>query len=103
MTRSALTLGAAAAAGLFGCMVGGPEPQTSSTGDKPTFEEFEANTYKEPWEGGVYIVNGDTPIEDEKALYEFWEELYSGQTLIVNTAGGVRTVWNSTQKLNLTY
>src|SRR5688572_24533458 len=27
-----------------------------------TFEDFEATVYKEPFEGGKYIVNGDTPI-----------------------------------------
>lgn len=36
-----------------------------------TFEEFKAQTYKEPFEGGKYIVNGDTPILNEKLLQEF--------------------------------
>lgn len=38
-----------------------------------TFEEFKAQTYKEPFEGGKYIVNGDTPIMDEKHLKEFFD------------------------------
>ena len=36
-----------------------------------TFEEFKAQTYKEPFEGGKYVVNGDTPILNEKLLQEF--------------------------------
>ena len=52
-----------------GCAVADGPSTTSTAGE--SFEEFEANTYREPWDGGVYIVNGDTPIVDEKALYEF--------------------------------
>jgi hypothetical protein len=36
----------------------------------PTFEEFEASVYREPFPDGVYIVNGDTPIANEKLLRE---------------------------------
>ena len=38
-----------------------------------SFEQFEAAVYKEPFEGGKYIVNGDTPIADRKHLQEFFE------------------------------
>ena len=38
-----------------------------------SFEQFEAVVYKEPFEGGKYIVNGDTPIVDRKHLQEFFE------------------------------
>ncbi|MBA3503679.1 MAG: hypothetical protein H0T65_25170, partial [Deltaproteobacteria bacterium] len=51
-------------------------PHTSST-ENPTFEEFEARTYKEPWPGGVYIINGDTPVNGKKALREIWERNFS--------------------------
>src|SRR5690606_38643715 len=44
------------------------EEEIGETGPDMTFEEFEAATYLEPWEGGVYIVNGDTPIVDIKQL-----------------------------------
>ncbi len=88
---------------LAACMVGDPAPSLSSD-EYLSFEEFESLTYKEPWEGGHYIVNGDTPIIDEKALYEFWQSVYEpGSALIVNTSGGVDTKWTDTQKLNLTY
>ena len=38
-----------------------------------TFEEFERSVYREPWQGGKYIVDGDTPIADKKQLQEFFE------------------------------
>lgn len=68
----------------------------------PTFEEFEAATYREPWYGGVYIVNGDTAVVDRKALRELWDGLY-GQALIVHRDGGLDARWNETDKRALTY
>jgi serine protease len=73
------------------------------TGPEMSFEEFEAATYHEPWEYGVYIVNGDTPIVDHKALREFYDELYGGGELIVHQVGGVDAKWSDAQKVNLTY
>jgi serine protease len=89
---------------LVGCMVGpeGEDENLSSTDDGPTFEEFRAQTYREPWEGGHYIVDGDRAIADDKSLYEFWEGLQQGG-LIVNKNGANDDKWNDTQKLNLTY
>jgi serine protease len=69
----------------------------------PSFDEFEAATYREPWERGVYIINGDTPIVDRKALREAYESLYGGQALIVHRAAGLDARWNETVKKNLTY
>jgi len=84
-----------------GCAVGdGPEQVSSTTGD--TWEQFLAKTYRENWAGGHFIVNGDTPIVDEKALHEFYDSLQQGG-LIVNTVGGNDDKWNDTQKMNLTY
>ncbi|HTM21678.1 MAG TPA: M57 family metalloprotease, partial [Kofleriaceae bacterium] len=76
---------------------------TGSSQPDVTWEEFLAQTYQEPWEDGVYIVNGDTPIENQKKLREFYDEVYGGETLIVHQSGGVDAKWNNTQKLNLTY
>src|SRR5688572_16301157 len=88
---------------LVGCMVGEEgDENLSSTDEGPTFEEFRAQTYREPWEGGHYIVDGDRAIADDKALYEFWEGLQQGG-LIVNKNGAQDDKWNDTQKLNLTY
>jgi serine protease len=88
---------------LVGCMVGTGDAPTSSTQDGQTsWEEFRANTYQEDWADGHFIVDGDTPIRDEKQLYEFWEGLQQGG-LIVNKVGANDDRWNDTQKLNLTY
>ncbi len=100
MKRSLVTLGLALSTQLAACMVG---DSTDTLNQDLTFEEFKALTYLEPWADGVYIINGDTPVHNEKALYEEWLAIYGGQELIVNTSGGVDTKWSDTQKLNLTY
>ena len=92
---------AAAAWQLSGCMVG-EEPEVLSSTEGETFEEFRDQTYREPWEGGHYIVDGDTPIADDKTLYEFWEDQIQGG-LIINKIGQQDDRWNDTQKLDLTY
>ena len=93
---------AACAGQLVGCMIGDEGENLSSTTAGPTFEEFRDQTYREPWEGGHYIVDGDHAIADEKSLYEFWESLQQGG-LIINKNGTQDDRWNDTQKLNLTY
>jgi len=91
----------AAAWQLGGCTVG-EDPEVLSSTEGETFEEFRDQTYREPWEGGHFIVDGDTAIADEKTLYEFWESKVQGG-LIVNKIGQQDDRWNDTQKLNLTY
>jgi len=97
--RNALFI-VAAAAGATGCAA---DIEVTTTAERPTFEEFEAATYHEDFEHGVYVVNGDEPVEDVKALEEFWQSLYEDGALIVNRAGNADTKWNDTLKLNLTY
>jgi hypothetical protein len=79
------------------------EPRTSSTAGE-SFEAFKSKTYKEPWSGGVYIVDGDRPITSELALRRFCEGLQQG-ALAVDTigVGGPDDVWDDTTKLDLTY
>jgi hypothetical protein len=74
-----------------------------------SFEQFKEQIYREPFEGGKFIVNGDTPIVDEKQLEEFFEtkvkqepELFRME-LIVHQVGGLDAVWNRVQKKALTY
>ncbi|MDB4958421.1 MAG: hypothetical protein JWO36_5990 [Myxococcales bacterium] len=83
-----------------GCAVSGDAQLSSTQGE--SYEEFKANTYRETFPGGMYIVDGDTPVANDKQLYEFWEGLQQGG-LIVNTVGGNDDRWNDTAKLNLTY
>jgi serine protease len=85
-----------------GCAVGGQTNEHLSSTEGESFEEFRDNTYREDFEGGVYIVDGDTPVLDDKALYEHWESQQQG-ALIVNRVGQSDDKWNDQQKLNLTY
>jgi serine protease len=98
LANNGLLVSTLAFAGLSACATAN---DSTSTGG-PTFEEFEANTHLEPWTGGLYIVNGDTPVVDRKALYEFWQNMQQG-SLIVDNQGGTDSKWNDTQKHNLTY
>ncbi|MGE0870453.1 MAG: M57 family metalloprotease [Kofleriaceae bacterium] len=98
MKRTSITL---VVLGLGGCAVGTTAENESST-EGETFEAFMAQTYREPWEGGHFIVDGDTAIADEKQLFEFWSALQQN-TLIVDRIGSADNKWNNTQKLNLTY
>jgi hypothetical protein len=72
-----------------------------------TFEEWKKTVYKEPFPGGKYIVNGDTPIVDEKQLLEFFEVQVQKKRpdgrLIVHQVGGVDAVWNQQAKQTLSY
>ncbi len=70
-----------------------------------TFEEFKRETFKEPFPGGKYIVNGDTAIPDDKHLEEFFaNEIHKGKAkLVVHQVAGVDAVWNSMEKRQLTY
>ncbi len=71
-----------------------------------TFEDFEATVYREPFEGGKYIVNGDTPIANVKQLREFFEKNVKPKQntrLIVDQISGMDNKWNQQTKKNLTY
>jgi hypothetical protein len=71
-----------------------------------TFDDFKATVYREPFEGGKYIVNGDTPIANDKQLLEFFEkEVKPPQRtlLILDQVSGMDNKWNQQQKQKLTY
>lgn len=89
------------AAYLGGCAVAGDGVEYGSS-ESDSWEVFRDGTYREPWEDGHYIVNGDIAIKDEKALYEFWADLQQG-ALAVNRRGGADDKWNDSAKLDLTY
>jgi hypothetical protein len=79
------------------------DEQIGETGPEVTWEEFRAQTYKEPFENGMYVVNGDEVIQNEKQLREFYDHLVNDTELIVNRVGGSDDRWNDTAKLNITY
>jgi hypothetical protein len=79
-----------------------------------TFEEFEASVYKEPGQGGKYIVNGDIAIPDRKLLQEFFEKMQKEADGVANGkltvalaaakgANGGIDIWTSEKKKQLTY
>jgi hypothetical protein len=78
-----------------------------------TFDEFKASpaVYKEQFPGGKFIVNGDTPIANEKQLREFFEQRVTvppppppaPNALIVARINGLDAVWNQETKGKLTY
>lgn len=77
-----------------------------------SFDAFKATVYKEPGANGKYIVNGDTPIADEKHLREFYEQNVKNKPkpasgdaaeLILHQRGGLDAAWSSTDKRRLTY
>lgn len=74
-----------------------------------SFEDFKQQVFKEKGPNGVYIVNGDTPIDNEKELKEFFEKLRDCTddqpfALTVSTLfNGMDNIWNSLDRKNLTY
>jgi len=84
-----------------GCFVEATD--VGSNRDGPSFEEFAANIYHEPGEYGVYIVNGDEPIANDKKLREYYDLINGDGALIVHAPGGTVAKWNAAQKDNLTY
>jgi len=83
------------------------DDSSSVTAGPPTWEQFLATAYQEA-DTGVYIVDGDTPVTNEKQLREFYDELLvdyykAGDPLIVNRIGSGDDKWAADDKLNLTY
>jgi hypothetical protein len=80
-----------------------------------TFEQFKASAhvYKEPFEGGKYIVNGDTPVLGDKQLQEFFETkvkqapppptIRRQVELAVGHVGGLDLAWNQQMQGQLEY
>ena len=85
----------------------GPESAPSEK-ETMSWEEFQANVYRD--EGGVFIVNGDEPLESEALLREYYEQYVAGEgtgshagALAVYYSGGKDIKWSATEALNLTY
>jgi Dual-action HEIGH metallo-peptidase len=83
----------------------------------PTWEEFRATVYQEA-DTGIFIVDGDTPLESEAQLRHFfdrniaaWAANARGERplserqspLIINRVGAADDRWAHTQTRNLTY
>lgn len=89
---------------------------SSSDTDVLTYEEFKAQAYQEP-DTGIYIVNGDEPVETEEQMRQMYEAFLDSaaraddptyasteQTSIVNRrSNGADDKWTAQQALNITY
>jgi serine protease len=70
-----------------------------------SFEEFERSVYREPFEGGKYIVNGDIAIPDRAQLEAFFRDYIQRDParLIVHTVNGQDAVWGPGEKQKISY
>ncbi len=85
----------------LGCAGIGGEP-AEELGHRMTYQEFRAQAFVEP-ESGTFIVDGDTPLADEKHLREFYDRFVAADRLIIDTVGGVDNRWSAKQKKALTF
>jgi len=106
--RAALVLTAPVLMGLalsptIGCVADGAQGIDENVATHGmSFEEFKATVYQEP-ESGVYIVNGDEPIDSERKLKAFWANHIQSDALIVHRVGNADAAWSASAKLNITY
>lgn len=103
VSTAGLVLLGLALAPAVGCTVD-TEPVAGENVDSSvmTFEEFMDVVYQEP-ETGIYIVDGDTPIQSYRELEAFYAQYVQGGSLAIYTSGGADVKWSDAQKLNLTY
>lgn len=78
-----------------------PSPEESLTTGL-TYEQFKASLYQEP-DTGLYLVEGDIPIQGEEKLREYYARNVQPGGLIIHQTGGGDTAWNGVQANNLTY
>jgi len=67
-----------------------------------SFTEWRKTVYQEP-ESGIWIVDGDTPVDSIDKLSAFFGKYVQQGALIVDNNNGVDSKWNDTQKFNVTY
>lgn len=91
-----------------GCVAGTIEDPMGDMDDEDvrtagmTWDEFMSVVYQEP-DTGIYIVNGDTPIESLRELKRFYFDYVQQGQLIVHQVSGVDAKWSSAQQTNITY
>lgn len=77
------------AAFIVNCSVKSTDPSTgTANGTVMSYEDFKASLYKEPWDGGLYIINGDEPILNETELRDIYRRYVQSRMsngLIVDT------------------
>ena len=73
-----------------------------------TFDDFKKTVAKEPFEGGKYIVNGDTPVSTDDQLEDFYKQNVAaspqlGPEFAVFHKDGKDIIWGAAEKKALTY
>ena len=77
-----------------------------------TFEEFKDRVYKEPFDGGKYIVNGDVAIAGRKYARRIYdqnvrnkppENMGPVKEFAILNVGGLDQIWRDDRKRRLTY
>lgn len=68
------------ALGALGCA----EPPALSSTAGPSFAAFKAAAFREPWDGGVYIIDGDLPLADDASLLREWQRRDTDGQLAIN-------------------
>jgi hypothetical protein len=102
LAAASLTLAFALAVG-GGCASGPVETQDEDVATTAmSWEEFLDVVYQEP-DTGIFIVDGDTPIEGLRELERFYVEHVQQGGLIVHRANGADAKWSLAQQTNLTY
>jgi predicted SprT family Zn-dependent metalloprotease len=97
-----------ALAPVAGCVAGTIEDPIGDANEEDvrtagmSWEEFLGVVYQEP-DTGIYIVNGDQPIESLRDLQTFYNENVREGQLIVHQANGVDAKWSAAQQTNITY
>ncbi|MFY2559300.1 peptidase M10 [Corallococcus terminator] len=103
--------------GLAGCgdALDSPSEEARTRVPVLTYEEFRAQAWREPG-SGLFIVDGDTPVEGEAALAEVFQAYLRGtegggattvdsarRPLIVNRVGNADDRWSYTRQRNIPY
>src|SRR5262245_60702727 len=92
--RTVMLVGLAIAGGCVAAVPDG-EPGENTEDNNLTFEEWLPTVYQEA-DTGVWIVDGDTPIVEERELREFFINHVQPGALIVHQSGGVDAKWSDT-------
>jgi Dual-action HEIGH metallo-peptidase len=110
LTTPALFAGALVATWALasGCAPAADEPSGGSAPAGglvvPSFEEFRASVYREPWPGGHYVVEGDLPMRDDDELRAYYDSVRFGATsVVIGTENGRDVLLSPERRVDLSY
>jgi hypothetical protein len=111
LTTPALLAGSLAAIWALapGCAPAADEPHVGGGAPAgalvvPSFEEFRATVYREPWPGGHYVVEGDLPMRDDDELRAYYDGVRFGETaVVIGTENGRDVMLSAERRVDLSY